>query len=120
VIRKTAPARSELSMHAQIPSVIAVAGPPALLLSSFDLASLGYTTDEFFLSGRASSYRLSGSPTPDGFWNAVPKETASYATRIVVVRPTDPQKFNGTVVVEWLNVSAGADGAPDWNAATAK
>ena len=42
--------------------------------------------------------------------------TAPYATRIVVVRPTNPSKFNGTVVVEWLNVSAGADASPDWNA----
>jgi len=117
VIRKTAPPRAELAVHAEVPTVIAVAGPPALLLSSFDLAPLGYTTDEFFLSGRASSYRLSGVPTPYRFWNAVFAETAPYATRIVVVRPTDPQKFNGTVVVEWLNVSAGADGAPDWNTA---
>ncbi len=117
MIRKTAPARAELGVHADVPTVVAVAGPPALLLSSFDLTPLGYTTHEFFLSGRASFYRLSDAPTPDGFWNAVPAETAPYATRIVVVRPTDPQKFNGTVVVEWLNVSAGADGAPDWNAA---
>ena len=29
-------------------------------------------------------------------------------------RPEDPERFDGTVVVEWLNVSAGADAAPDW------
>ena len=29
-------------------------------------------------------------------------------------RPTDPARFNGTVVVEWLNVSAGADLPTDW------
>ena len=102
--------------HAAGPTVVAVPGPPALLLCSFDLAPLGYVTDEFFVSGTASSYKLAGAPTPDGHWNAMPAETAAYATRIVVVRPTDPKKFNGTVV-EWLNVSAGADSSPDWNAA---
>ena len=29
-------------------------------------------------------------------------------------RPADAARFNGTVVVEWLNVSGGLDGAPDW------
>ena len=87
-------------------------GPPALLLSNFDLAPPGYATNEFFVSGTASSYKLVDAPTPDGHWNAVAAETAPYATRIVVVRPTDLKKFNGTVVVEWLNVSGDADGRP--------
>jgi hypothetical protein len=68
-----------------------------------------------FLSGTAQSYKLAGPPSADGRWDAQPDATAPYATRLVVIRPTDPAKFNGTVVVEWLNVSAGADGAPDWN-----
>jgi hypothetical protein len=32
----------------------------------------------------------------------------------VVRRPVDPDAFSGTVVVEWHNVSAGIDAAPDW------
>jgi hypothetical protein len=32
-----------------------------------------------------------------------------YLTRVLVRRPTDPARFNGTVVVEWLNVSLGHD-----------
>ena len=36
---------------------------------------------------------------------------------MVVYRPTDPKKFNGTVIVEWNNVSAGLDSAPIWLAA---
>jgi hypothetical protein len=103
--------------HAQAPAVVAVPGKPALLLSAFDLEPLGYSTEEFFVSGTASSYKLGAEPTADGHWNAVAAESAPYATRIVVVKPTDTSKFNGTVVVEWLNVSAGADGSPDWNAA---
>ncbi len=105
------------SVHAQVPTVTAVAGPPVLLLSGFELAPLGYSTEEFFVSGTASSYKLAGAPTPDGHWQAAPAESAPYVTRIVVVRPTDAHKFNGTVVVEWLNVSAGTDATPDWNAA---
>jgi Alpha/beta hydrolase domain len=105
------------NVRAEVPTVTAVPGPPVLLLSAFDLAPLGYSTEEFFVSGTASSYTLAGAPTPDGHWQASPAETAPYVTRIVVVRPTEVHKFNGTVVVEWLNVSAGTDATPDWNAA---
>jgi hypothetical protein len=98
------------------PTVVGVPGSPVLLLSNFDLEPLGYTTEEFFISGTASSYKLAGAQTPDGQWNAIPAETAPYTTRIVAVRPTDIMKFNGTVIVEWLNVTAGTDGSPDWNA----
>ena len=40
--------------------------------------------------------------------------SAPYTTRIAVYRPINPKRFNGTVVVEWLNVSGGTDDAPDW------
>ncbi|HEX4002473.1 MAG TPA: alpha/beta hydrolase domain-containing protein [Candidatus Acidoferrales bacterium] len=97
------------------PGVVPVAGQPLLLLSGFDLAPFGYTTSEFFISGVASSYKLSGAAGPDGRWDAVTAETAPYTTRIVVARPSDANRFNGTVIVEWLNVSAGTDSAPGWN-----
>ena len=104
-------------IHGESPTVVEVPGTPTLLLGNFDLAPLGYGTSEFFVSGTASSYKFSGAPTSDGRWSAAPAETARFTTRIVAVRPTDPRTFNGTVVVEWLNVSGGADGSPDWNAA---
>jgi Alpha/beta hydrolase domain len=107
-------AHTGIGVHPGSPTVAAVPGLPTLQLSGFDLVPLGFTTEEFFISGTASSYKLSGVPTPDGRWNAMPAESAPYATRIVVVRPTAPGKFNGTVVVEWLNVSGGGDGAADW------
>jgi hypothetical protein len=56
-----------------------------------------------------------GDAGPDGKWQAAPAETAPYATRIVVVRPADPKRFNGTAAVEWLNVTGGLDVAPDWS-----
>ena len=37
--------------------------------------------------------------------------------RIAVYRPINPKRFNGTVVVEWLNVSGGTDDSPDWTLA---
>ncbi|CAN5238270.1 alpha/beta hydrolase domain-containing protein [soil metagenome] len=91
-----------------------IAGQPALALTAFDLADVGYRVDEYFLSGLATSYRALGAQGRDGRWSARPHKTAEYTTRIVVVRPTQPAAFNGTVVVEWLNVSAGADTAPEW------
>ena len=41
-------------------------------------------------------------------------EGAEYNSRIVVQRPINADDFNGTVVVEWFNVSGGLDAAPDW------
>jgi hypothetical protein len=76
-------------------------------------ASYGYTDDEFFASGTASAFQATSQPT-DGRWTIAPTTSASYRTRILVRRPTDPRKFNGTVVVEWLNVSAG-ESSPDWD-----
>jgi len=35
--------------------------------------------------------------------------TAPYVTRLLVRRPLDPARFNGTVIVEWLNVTSGFD-----------
>jgi hypothetical protein len=50
-----------------------------------------------------------------GAWTvAADATTAQFNTRVVVYRPIDPTKFNGTVIVEWLNVSGGLDANPDW------
>src|SRR5271167_1240563 len=92
-----------------------IPGPPVLSLGTFDLATLSYVVQEFFLSGDAVSYRAVGEPTSDGRWNVEVDQRSPFTTRLVVVRPKDAAKFNGTVIVEWLNVSAGTDSAPDWN-----
>ncbi len=101
--------------HAQAPS--AVAAPPGkpfiIPIAGYDLAKLGYTTEEFFVSGEATSYKLPGPPPADGRWAVTPDKTAPYVTRILVARP-DSAKFNGTVVVEWLNVTSGTDTPVDW------
>jgi len=89
-------------------------GAIVLATTAFDLGSVGYTQSEFFLSGQASSYAPVAPLDPDGRWQVAPATSAPYTTRIVVYRPADPARFNGTVVVEWLNVSGGVDAAPDW------
>lgn len=82
---------------------------------NFDGNAFGYSETEYFVSGTAQSYT---SPTPltdDGMWSVMPNDSADYATRIVVRQPDDPTAFNGTVVVEWLNVTAGLDTPPVWS-----
>lgn len=74
-----------------------------------DLATKGYVEHEFRLSGVASSFAPVGPLGSDGRWRVKRASTAGYTTRYFVRRPADPAKFNGTVVVEWLNVSAGFD-----------
>jgi len=80
--------------------ITSIPGNPNLLLGAYDLATLGYGAEEFFVSGTAASYATD--------------DHAEYTTRIVVCRPTDDAVFNGTVIVEWLNVSGGIDAPAVW------
>jgi hypothetical protein len=81
----------------------------------FPLALVGYSADEYFVSGTAVNYTLDGEPPADGYWNLRQDSgRAAYKTRIVVYKPKNPARFNGTVIVEWLNVSGGLDAAPGW------
>lgn len=82
--------------------------------TTFDLASVAYEQHEYFISGTATGYTSAGSLTGDGRWRVTAASTAPYTTRMVVYRPTDPAKFNGTVIVEWLNVTGGLDAAAAW------
>ena len=77
-----------------------------------DLPSFGYVEEEVFIEGTARSYvpvaPLAG--ITDGRWDATPTgPTASYKTRLLIRRPTNPAKFNGIVLVDWMNVTAGSD-----------
>lgn len=82
--------------------------------AGFDLVTVGYAQSEFFLEGTARAHAPADPLTNDGKWNVTPVAPAAYRTRLVVNRPIDPRAFNGSVVVEWLNVSGGADASPDW------
>lgn len=66
--------------------------------SWYDLKPFGYTEQELFVSGTATD--ASGAKAP-------------YTTRFVVFRPTSPRKFNGTVLLDWVNVTAQFENAVD-------
>lgn len=74
-----------------------------------DLAAHGYRMDEYFLEGEATRYRVVPGTElgRDGHWSAEPAGTRPYHTRVVVYRPVDAARFNGTVIAHWNNVSAG-------------
>ncbi len=104
-----------LAAAAQVPTVT---GPiPAVLPPGTDLthnypqlssepndnlSARGYVEEEFFIQGRATQYQ-----TP-ALADAVVLSTGHpYKTRLIVRRPADPTKFNGVVIVEWVNVTSG-------------
>jgi hypothetical protein len=83
-----------------------------------DLAErAGYVEEEYFLEGEATVYEPEGELGEDGRWAVTEAGTAPYRTRIIVRRPADADDFDGTVFVEWLNVTAGVDGDPDFGLA---
>ena len=67
-----------------------------------DLASLGYVEEEYFFSGTANVYN-----TPPLTTATVLSSGHPYKSRVIVRRPTSAAKFNGTVLVEWVNVTSG-------------
>ena len=84
------------------------------------LADFGYAEEEFFFDGLANRYNA---PNPSGGTgnNAASAPTASivssghaFRSRMLVRRPVDAERFNGVVVVEWLNVTNGFDTDVHW------
>jgi hypothetical protein len=73
----------------------------------FDLATVGYQQAEYAVRGDARAFEARDD-------ELAVVETAPFTTRVVVYRPVDAAAFDGTVFVEWLNVSGGVDAAPDW------
>jgi hypothetical protein len=80
--------------------------------TTVDLASRGYIEEEYFLEGAASRYDI----RPGVTLADTPMTTASviefgvpYRTRIIVRRPASADSFNGTVLMEWQNVTSGYD-----------
>ena len=77
--------------------------------TTVDLKAAGYVEQEFFIDGKANRYS-----TPAGATGAVVDSGHPYKTRLVVRRPVSASNFNGTVLVEWNNVTAGHDLDIDW------
>jgi hypothetical protein len=80
------------------------------------LGTLGYAEREFQMSGVTNIYSQSGFWGSNGVWPvSVFRSNVPYTTRILVRYPTNPAKFNGTVVFEWLNDTTGGDQDPVWS-----
>ncbi len=118
VLRRLVLALSFLAVHetavAENPSAVLKPGKPVLMTGTYDVSALGYTAEEFFLEGRARAFSPLGTLREDGNWAVAPAASAGYKTRAVVLRPRDPERFNGTVIVEWLNVTGGFDMPVVW------
>jgi len=94
-----------------VPAKPSFAGAPTI-----NLAHFGYVEREFTMSGTTNIYRQSGFWGSNGVWNvSVAQGNVPYTTRLLVRYPTNPAKFNGTVVVEWLNDTTGGDQDPVWS-----
>ncbi len=72
--------------------------------SSQNLAANGYVEEEYFIEGTANVYA-----TPPLATGTLISSGHPYKSRIVVRRPADSKRFNGTVILEWLNVTGGFD-----------
>ena len=105
-----AAARAEVPVLPRVVRMVDQGGSHAFLAAGhqrkpLDLGALGYLEEEFRIQGRA---RVLDWPDKDGAAPPVLGEGA-YTTRILVRRPKDPQRFNGTVIVEPLNPSTPVD-----------
>ena len=84
------------------------------------LASYGYVEQEFEFAGDAFRYDFdTGSPVTETATRVTTGGPADdgkfpYRTRMIVRRPANPADFNGTVVVEWQNVTAQFDLEANW------
>ncbi len=77
--------------------------------SAIDLTAHGYIEQEFFIEGQANRYT-----NPELQTGEIEDSGHRYKTRFIVRRPASPGAFNGTVVIEWNNVTASRDLDIDW------
>jgi hypothetical protein len=77
--------------------------------AAVELKPHGYIEEEFFFEGTANRYN-----TPSQATGTIVDSGHPYKTRMVVRRPTTAARFNGTVILEWNNVTAGRDLDIDW------
>lgn len=74
-----------------------------------------YAEQEWRLRGLAQPYAQQGDWTQDGRWTARASGAPHpFETRLLVRRPLDPARFNGIVLVEWLNTALGFDLDGGW------
>src|SRR5690606_12658760 len=72
--------------------------------TAYDIRRQGYVEQEYFIDGKAIRYA-----TPERANATVISSGHPYRTRLLVRRPASAKRFNGMVIVEWLNVTSGHD-----------
>ena len=87
-------------------------GTTAFAATPDDLSAYGYVEEEYYVTGTANRYRIVD-PLRDA---QLVDGGHPYTTRMIMRRPADPAKFNGTLAVEWYNVTTGQDIDFDWAA----
>jgi hypothetical protein len=75
-----------------------------------------YVEEEYFISGSSTLYNYEHNPPWSPTDIIAIQEDVPYKTRLILRRPEKRNKFNGTVVIEWWNSTAGFDTAPVWDA----
>jgi hypothetical protein len=83
------------------PAAAEVGGTYPWFSTWVDLEAAGFVEEEFYLSGAANAF--------DPATGALLEEDVPYRTRIIVRRPAKDAHFNGTILAEWQNVTAGYD-----------
>ena len=85
------------------------------LAADYSLKAFGFVEQEFKIEGTANSYTIPAAANPAVTQDATVATTGNpYRTRMLVYRPTDPAKFNGTVIVESVNATNGWDTPIHW------
>lgn len=80
-------------------------------VADVDYASRGYIEQEYLFQGTATRYATAPLATGSVISTGHP-----YKSRLIVRRPVDASRFNGTVIVEWVNVTSGYNNDALWKA----
>ena len=102
----TAQAPSAVPVPAATLTKVHVPGTSPMSATAVNLAAAGYSAREFYAEGLANRYT---GAAPNTFTTATVLDGGHpYRTRVMVRYPK-PHKFNGTLAVEWTNVTIGVD-----------
>ncbi len=105
---------------ASVTPVIAPSGSHAFDSVGFsaipqNLAPIGYSEKEYFLSGLANAYQYDDPANPaDNRVTPVQAQPVSYVNRILVRAPNDPARFSGNVILELGDDIANSEDQVEW------
>ena len=104
------PVTAQPPVAASVPAAtltrVNVPGTSPMSATAVDMAAAGYTAREFYADGLANRYTGADA---NKFTTATVLDGGNpYRTRVMVRYPK-PNRFNGTLAVEWTNVTIGVD-----------